>query len=244
MGSQEATSVAAIELLSERIAQVRERIARAASRAGRDPAEVTLVAVTKSFPAEVVRGAIDCGLTVFGENRVQEARAKIPLLGRPGLSWHLVGPLQRNKVKHCFDLFDLIHSVDSVALAEEIERRAASKDEAMDVLIEVNAAGEASKFGVAPDEAPALARAVGRLERVRLRGLMTMPPLVAEPEANRGHFRALRLLRDEIGRAGLEGVDMTHLSMGMTGDFEVAIEEGATIVRIGTALFGPRETNL
>ena len=239
MGSQEATSVAAIELLSERIAQVRERIARAANQAGRDPAEVTLVAVTKSFPAEVVRGAIDCGLTVFGENRVQEARAKIPLLSRPGLSWHLVGPLQRNKVKHCFDLFDLIHSVDSVALAEEIERRAAAKDEAMDVLIEVNAAGEASKFGVAPDEA----RAVGRLERVRLRGLMTMPPLVADPEANRAHFKALRLLRDEIGRAGLEGVDMTHLSMGMTGDFEVAIEEGATIVRIGTALFGPRETN-
>ncbi|MFQ5892939.1 MAG: YggS family pyridoxal phosphate-dependent enzyme [Nitrospinota bacterium] len=243
MGSQGATAVVDLELLAERIVQVRERIARAARRARRDPAEVTLVAVTKGFPVEVVRGAADCGLTVFGENRVQEARAKIPLVDREGLSWHLVGPLQRNKVKYCFDLFDLIHSVDSVALVAEIERRAAARDAVMDVLLEVNVAGEAAKHGVAPEEALGLAEAVGRLERVRLRGLMAMPPMVTDPEANRGHFRTLRLLQDAIARAGIEGVAMDHLSMGMSDDFEVAIEEGATVVRIGTALFGPREVH-
>jgi hypothetical protein len=243
MGSQQATSVVDVELLAGRIGSVRERIARAARRAGRDPADVALVAVTKGFPAEVVRSAAECGLAVFGESRVQEARAKIPLVGREGLTWHLVGPLQRNKVKYCFELFDLIHSVDSVALAEEIERRAAARDTVVDVLLEVNVAGEASKHGIAPDEALEAARAVGRLGRVRLRGLMTMPPLVDDPEENRGHFQALRLLRDEIAQAGIEGVEMTHLSMGMSGDFEVAVEEGATLVRVGTVIFGPREVH-
>lgn len=227
--------------MAERIANVRERIAQAALRSGRELADVALVAVTKAFPAEVVREAIACGLTVFGENRVQEARAKIPLIGRQGVSWHLVGHLQRNKVKYCFDLFDLIHSVDSVALAEEIDRRAEARDAVMEVLIEVNVGGEGAKHGVAPEEALNLARAAGELKRVKVKGLMTMPPWVSDPEDNREHFRVLRQIRDDITRAGLEGVEMTELSMGMSSDFEVAIEEGATIVRIGTAIFGSRE---
>lgn len=241
MGSQQAASVVDLDLLAGRIGSVQERIARAARRAGRDPAEVTLVAVTKGFSADVVRGAAESGLAVFGESRVQEARAKIPLVGREGLSWHLVGPLQRNKVKHCFDLFDLIHSVGSIGLAEEIERRAAARDAVMDLLMEVNVAGEATKHGIAPGEALEAARSIGRLGRVRLRGLMTMPPLVEDPEASRAHFQALRALRDQIARDGIEEVEMTHLSMGMSGDFEVAVEEGATLVRVGTAIFGPRE---
>jgi pyridoxal phosphate enzyme (YggS family) len=241
MSSQAATSTLYRALLASRIAEVKERINSAARRSGRDPAGVTLVAVTKTFPAEVVREAISCGLDVFGENRVQEARAKIPLVGREGVSWHLVGHLQRNKVKYCFDLFDLIHSVDSLGLAEVIDSRAVAKARVMDVLLEVNVAGEEAKHGVMPEEALALAQAVGKLERLRVKGLMSMPPWITDPEENRGHFVALRQVAEEIARAGIEGVEMSELSMGMSSDFEVAIEEGATMVRIGTAIFGARE---
>lgn len=241
MSSQEATHVFYRAYLAERVAQVQEQIASAARRAGRDPEEVTLVAVTKTYPAEVVRKAISLGLTVFGENRVQEARDKIPLVGREGISWHLVGHLQRNKVKYCFDLFDLVHSVDSLALAEEIERRAESRDATMDILLEVNIAGEEAKHGVAPGEVLGLAQAVSRFKRVKIKGLMTMPPWVSDPEKNRVHFQALCHLKEEIARAGIDGVEMKELSMGMSDDFEVAVEEGATMVRIGTAIFGPRE---
>lgn len=242
MSSQPATSALYRALLEGRISTVRERMAQAARRVGRKPSEVTLVAVTKVFPAEVVREAIACGLKVFGENRVQEARSKIPLIGREGVSWHLVGHLQRNKVKYCFDLFDLIHSVDSLALAEEIDRRAEARDAEMEVLLEVNVGGEEVKHGVAPEDALKLAEVVGRLQRVKVKGLMTMPPWVADPEDNRVHFKALREIGQEIARAGIEGVEMKELSMGMTADYEVAIEEGSTMVRIGTAIFGPRES--
>ena len=242
MSSQPATSAMYRALLEGRISTVRERMAQAASRGGRKPSEVTLVAVTKVFPADVVREAVALGLNVFGENRVQEAREKIPLVGREGVSWHLVGHLQRNKVKYCFDLFDLIHSVDSLALAEEIDRRAEARDTEMEVLLEVNVGGEDVKHGVAPEDALMLAEAVSRLQRVKVKGLMTMPPWVADPQENRGHFRALREVSQEIARAGIEGVEMKELSMGMTADYEVAIEEGSTMVRIGTAIFGVRES--
>jgi hypothetical protein len=188
----------------------------------------------------MVRGAVACGLRVFGENRVQEARAKIPQVGREGLSWHLVGRLQRNKVKYCFDLFDLIHSVDSLALAREIDRRAEARGCKMDVLLEVNVAGEETKAGVAPEEALDLAQAISGLKNLRLLGLMTMPPWVEDPEESRPHFRALRELAREMERRG--GIEIRELSMGMSADFDVAVEEGATLVRIGTAIFGPRET--
>ena len=234
--------------LATNIARVRERIAAAARRVGRDPEEITLVAVTKTVPAHRVREAWELGLTDFGENRVQEAVAKIPLVvpegerasDRPPPRWHMIGHLQRNKVKHVIPLFDIIHSVDSVRLAREIERRAAQAGRVMPILLEVNVAGEATKYGFAPEEVAAAVEDIAPLPHLEIHGLMTVAPIAEDPEEVRPHFRRLRELRDALARR-FPSLDWRHLSMGMTDDFEVAIEEGATMVRIGRAIFGGRE---
>ena len=214
------------------VARVQERIARAAMRAGRAPEEVLLVGVSKSVDVERIRRALAAGLPALGENRVQEAREKIEALGRP-VPWHMVGHLQTNKARDAVLLFDLIHSVDRLELARELDRRAAVAGKVAEVLVQVNLAGEATKGGFAPDELKSALEPLAGLSRLRVRGLMTIPPPVEHAEQARGRFRRLRELRDE---AGLE-----HLSMGMSDDFEVAVEEGATMVRVGTAIFGPRE---
>ena len=217
------------------IARVRARIAEAALRGGRRPESVQLVAVTKTVGPERIREAVACGLRVFGENRVQEARAKVSEV--PGVSWHLIGSLQRNKIKEALRLFEVIHSVDSVGLAEELSRRSMERGtRRAEVLLQVNISQEPQKHGVAPEEAERVVGAVLELQGLRLRGLMGMAPLVETPEAARPSFRRLRELRDRLGEAFPEA-GVYELSMGMTDDFEVAIEEGATIVRVGRALF-------
>jgi len=236
------------------LARVCERIAAAARRAGRDPGEVTLVAITKTHPPHVVMSAYREGLREFGENRVGEANAKIPsiqeqipLPDRP--RWHMVGHLQRRKARLAVALFDIIHAIDSLRLAERIDRMAAESEKTVPVLLEVNVSGEASKYGF--DMSPAAGAEVHAafiadveqilaLPHVRLRGLMTMAPIVTDPEQARPVFAALRRLRDDLNRRFPEA-DWQELSMGMTDDFEVAIEEGATMVRIGRAIFGERE---
>ena len=219
---------------------VRQRIAAACERVGRNPEEIVLVAVTKTVDPERINAAIDAGVTDIGENRVQEALQKFPLI-KPSTR-HLIGHLQTNKVKKAVQIFDWIHSVDSFHLAEKISREAQNAGKILPVLLEVKTAPEETKFGVAPDEAKELARRVGTLPGIRLRGLMTIAPFTSEEEPVRESFRTLRVLRDEIGAAGFSGVEMDTLSMGMSNDFEIAIEEGATMVRIGTAIFGPRMT--
>ena len=217
------------------VARVRARIAEAALRGGRQPESVQLVAVTKTVGPERIRQAAACGLRVFGENRVQEARAKVSEV--PGVSWHLIGSLQRNKVKEALRLFEVIHSMDSVGLAEELSRRSMERGtRRAEVLLQVNISQEPQKHGVAPEEAERVVGAVLDLQGLRLRGLMGMAPLVDTPEAARPSFRRLRELRDRLEEAFPEA-GVYELSMGMTDDFEVAIEEGATIVRVGRALF-------
>jgi pyridoxal phosphate enzyme (YggS family) len=216
---------------------VLERIEAACARAGRRPGDVTLVAVSKTVPVARIRELLEEGQVAFGENRVQEALAKIPEVGR-GARWHLVGHLQRNKARHAVGAFEMIHSVDDLDLARELDRRAAAKGLVQPVLVEVNVAGEASKHGAAPEEVPALLEGIAGLAGLDLRGLMTVPPPVGRAEDARGWFASLRELRD----AGEQrtGRRLPELSMGMTDDFEVAVEEGATLVRVGRALFGER----
>ena len=222
------------------IETVRERIRAAAEAAGRAPESVRLVAVSKTVPAERVRGAVAAGLTLLGENYIQEARDKIAALADLSVSWHFIGHLQRNKAKYAVRLFELIHSVDSLKLARELDKEAAKHGTVQDILIQVNTGKEASKSGVYAEEALALAREAGHLDHLAVRGLMTLPPYFNAPEKVRPYFRALRELRDRIQAEALPGVAMEELSMGMTGDFEAAIQEGATLVRIGTAIFGER----
>jgi len=214
-------------------------IARAAGKAGRNPAEVLLVAVSKSVEPERIGQAIAAGVKALGENRVQEAKAKVARLGRP-VPWHLVGTLQTNKAKDAMQLFDLIHSLDRVELGRELDRRARAAGKVMDVLVQVNVAGEATKAGFLPDRLKDAMEALAPLPGIRVRGLMTLPPLAEDPEASRPWFRQLRELASLVRGWGLEGIQMSHLSMGMSGDFEVAVEEGATMVRVGTAIFGLR----
>jgi len=217
--------------IADNLRRVRERVAAACERAGRSPDEVIIVGVSKTFPPEAIAEACRAGLTDIGENRVQEALRKIPLVESQGLHprWHLVGHLQTNKAKSALSVFGIIHSVDSLHLAEALSRRAGQP---VPVLLEVNVAGEASKFGFAPEEVAQAYRQITRLPNLDVQGLMTVAPLLPDPEQVRPLFRRLRELRDEMG--------LRELSMGMTDDFEVAIEEGATMVRIGRAIFGPR----
>ena len=210
--------------------RVRERVARAAQRAGRRPQDILLIGVSKTVPAERVRQAVEAGVAALGENRVQEAKEKIRTVGHP-VPWHLIGHLQTNKVKDALELFDVIQSVDRLPLAAELARRARRR---VDVFVEVNLAGEPAKSGFAPAEVKPALDALAALPNLRVRGLMAIPPAAADAEQARPWFRALRDLRDAAG--------LPELSMGMSADFEVAIEEGATMVRVGTAVFGPRPT--
>ena len=227
-------------MLKQRLEQVRERIRRAAESCGRDASSVCLVAVSKTVAADTVREAIEAGVTILGENYVQEARDKFKALVQYPVSWHFIGHLQSNKAKYAVRLFDLIHSVDSLKLARELDKQAAKVDKVQHILVQVNISGEDTKSGISADEAPGLIAEIGRLKNVGVKGLMTMPPYFYQPEKVRPFFAALRELRDRIKTQSLPDVSLDELSMGMTGDFEVAIQEGATLVRIGTAIFGDR----
>lgn len=222
-----------VATIAERLEAVRLRIADACQRAGRSPDEVTLVAVVKGFPPEVVREAAAAGIRNFGENRVQEAQAKLPHLAdlSPRPTWHMIGHLQSNKVKTALNLFDIIQSVDSLHLAEAISRRVPSSAR-VPVLLEVNVAGDPTKYGFSSEELPAQAEAIRRLPGLDVRGLMTVAPMAEDPDELRPVFRRLRQLAQSL--------NLPEVSMGMTDDFEVALEEGATIVRIGRAIFGER----
>jgi len=225
--------------IAANLIRVKERIAAAALRSGRRPESVKLVGVTKTVDPPRVELAVQAGLEILGENYVQEAREKIQRFqGR--VRWHFIGRLQSNKAKHAVQLFDLIQTVDSLRLAEELNRRAGAIGLVVPVLIQVNLALEATKGGVRLEEVRLLIGQVARLDRLRIRGLMTMPPYFDDPERARPYFRRLRELTEEIAALGLPGVEMAELSMGMSGDFEAAVEEGATLVRVGTAIFGAR----
>lgn len=220
--------------IPDNIEEVRKKIVEAAASVSRSPDEVTLVAVTKNCTPHEIAQAVDAGLKIFGENRVQEAKSKYRLLPE-NLSWHMVGHLQTNKAKDAVAIFDCIHSLDSVHLADELEKRCAASGKIMDVLLEVNVSGEDSKFGLKPNEVEDIVRHVVTLPHLQLKGLMTMAPFVDDPETIRPVFRALRELKDRLNETGV--CNLTELSMGMTQDYQVAIQEGATLVRIGTAIF-------
>jgi pyridoxal phosphate enzyme (YggS family) len=226
--------------LREQLRQVKNRIDTAAGGCGRDPETIRLVAVSKTVAAEQVKEAIGAGVTILGENYVQEAREKIQRLSSYAVSWHYIGHLQTNKAKYAVKLFDLIHSVDSLKLAIELDKQAKKKDKIQPILIQVNVAEEISKSGVSVEHATKLIKDIGQLPNLAIKGLMTMPPYFNAPEKVRPYFKALCKLRDQIRSESIPHVSMDELSMGMTGDFEVAIQEGATLVRIGTAIFGER----
>ena len=230
------------EQLAENIAHVRARVGEAAEKAGRDPAEITLVAVSKTKPVELVEMAYNLGVTDFGENRVQEALPKIARFHPAGLHWHLIGHLQSNKAGKAVEPFACVHSVDSLHLARLLNRRAEEEGKRLPILLQVNVAGEVSKEGMAPGETPELARQIVALPALQVEGLMTIAPLVDDPEEVRPIFRELRRLRDRL-REQVTASAWAHLSMGMTDDYEVAIEEGATLVRVGRAIFGARRFN-
>lgn len=227
-------------MLRENFRQVEENIRRACGRAGRDPGDVTLIAVSKTKPVELLREAYDLGTRVFGENKVQEIVEKYEALPKD-IHWHMIGHLQRNKVKYIIDKVDLIHSVDSVRLAETIEKEAAKHDLTANILLEVNVAEEESKFGLKVDEVEQVVDEIAKFSHIKVCGLMTIAPFVENPEENRPYFRRLRNLSVDIGGKNVDNVTVSILSMGMTNDYEVAVEEGATMVRVGTGLFGARD---
>ena len=228
--------------VAQNVARVQERIRQAAQRVGRDPATVRLIAAAKTVEVARIRAAIAAGVSIIGENYLQEARRKIGQLGRETVEWHLIGTLQRNKVRYVFDLFDMVHTIDRVELAEEMQRRGERLHRSMPVLLEVNIGGEESKSGFTPQALLADVEKLASLSQVQIRGLMTIPPPTATPEEARPYYQELRDVRDRLRARGMAGMECVELSMGMTADFEVAVEEGATMVRVGTAIFGPRPT--
>jgi pyridoxal phosphate enzyme (YggS family) len=231
------------ENLRERLAQVLGRIKRSALKAGRDPSEIKLVAVSKTHPPESLRLAIEAGVSDLGENRVQEADEKIPVVGRQSARWHLIGHLQANKARRAVALFDLIHSLDSPSLARRLDRLCEDEGrEELQTLIQVDLGGEAAKSGVGERELPELVETIGACKRLRLMGLMTLPPFFDDIEKVRPFFRRLRELRDGLRERGAFGDSAGELSMGMSHDYEAAIAEGATLVRVGTAIFGERRS--
>ncbi len=233
------SNLGTIESLPENLRQVRERVSLAAVRSGRNPAGITLIAVTKTVDVERIQAVVREGVLDLGENRVQEAKAKVGCV--PGLvRWHLIGSLQTNKAKLAVEMFDLIHSLDRPALAEVLAERASEAGRVVRSLVQVNVSGEASKHGLAPGEVPEFIRWASRLKGLSLEGLMTMAPLTGDPEEARPYFRGLRELRDRISALNVPGVTMRYLSMGMSGDFEVAVEEGANLIRVGSVIFGAR----
>jgi hypothetical protein len=226
-------------MLRENLAAVEENIAAACKRAGRNREEVRLIAVSKTKPVEMLREVYDAGMRDFGENKPQEIKDKYPQLSGD-IKWHMIGHLQRNKIKYIIDKVCMIHSIDSVRLAEAVSDEAVKHGIVMPVLIEVNVAGEESKDGIAPEEAEPFIRQISSLPGIRVEGLMTIAPFTENAEENRGYFRDLKKLYVDIKEKNIDNVNMCNLSMGMTGDYEVAIEEGATMVRVGTGIFGER----
>ena len=226
-------------MLSENLRDVEKRIEEACKRSNRDPKEVTLIAVSKTKPVEMLQEVYDAGARNFGENKVQEIRDKYEILPKD-IEWHMIGHLQRNKVKYIIDKVDLIHSVDSVRLAETIEKEAAKHDLTANILLEVNVAEEESKFGLKVDEVEQVVDEIAKFSHIKVCGLMTIAPFVDNPEDNRIHFRNLRNLCVDIKAKNIDNVNVSILSMGMTNDYEVAVEEGATMVRVGTGIFGAR----
>jgi len=227
--------------LKQRLEHIKERIRQAAKSCNRNPDSIRLVAVSKTVPAETVKEAIEAGATILGENYVQDAREKFDALVHYPVSWHFIGHLQSNKAKYAVRLFDLIHSVDSLKLARALNKEAKKVDKIQPILVQVNISGEDTKSGIAAEDAPGLISEISHLKNLSIEGLMTMPPYFYQPEKVRPYFAALRELRDQMKKQSLPNVSLEELSMGMTGDFEVAIEEGATLVRIGTAIFGERK---
>ena len=225
--------------IADNLKSIRERIAAAARKAGRDPAAVRLVAVSKTHPAALVDEAARCGQRLFGENYVQEFTAKAAGVREP-VEWHFIGSLQSNKVRQVAGLVSMIHSVDRFSLAQEIDRQWGKLDKTCDILVQVNVSREATKSGTCADDLFRLVREIALLPHVRIRGLMTMPPFFDDPEGARPCFRELKRLAGDVAGLGIAGVAMVELSMGMSGDFETAIEEGATLVRVGSAIFGER----
>jgi len=227
-------------MIYQNVEHIRERTRIACLKAGRDPAAVTLLAVSKTFPATAVKKAVDAGVLDIGENYVQEMLKKREDLQDSSIRWHFIGHLQSNKVKYLSDWVFLIHAVDNATLAGEINKRGVQFGRFVDILVEVNTTDESSKFGVHPQETVKFIQSLSSLDHIKIKGLMTIGPFLPDPEGSRPMFRQLRMLKEEISLLNLPNVEMEHLSMGMTGDFEVAIDEGATIIRIGTAIFGPR----
>lgn len=226
------------EKISDNLTRINERIVKAARQSGRDPSEIKLVAVTKSVDVKAVKEAVKAGVRLFGESYIQESTVKVTALKRPTVKWHFIGHLQKNKAKFAVDLFDMIESVDSLSLAKEINKRATVP---VEVLIQVKLVDEKTKGGVSPSEVVELARSMAGLENIVLKGLMTIPPYTDDPEKSRPYFTTLRRIAERVRRERIPNVTMSELSMGMSADFDVAISEGATIVRIGTALFGERK---
>lgn len=230
-------------MLQDNLNEVKKRITEAAARAGRNPDEITLIAVSKTKPAEMVKEIYDAGIREFGENKVQEITTKSAILPND-INWHMIGHLQRNKVKQVIDKVSLIHSVDSMRLAKMISSEAVKKNITVSILLEVNIANEETKFGFKKDEVIQLFPEIAALPNIFVRGLMTSAPIVDNPEDNRQYFRELHQLCVDLKAKNIDNTSMDYLSMGMTGDYEVAIEEGATHVRVGTAIFGAREYNI
>lgn len=227
-------------MIKENLEIVESNIRKACEKAGRERSEVTLIAVSKTKPVEALREAMDCGIRVFGENKVQEMKDKNAVITE-NLDWHMIGHLQANKVKYLPGMACMIHSVDNIKLAQEIEKQFAKNDIKIDVLIEVNMAAEDTKFGLSPEEVIPFVKEISALPHLNIRGLMTIAPYTEDPESNRQYFRGLRELKDKINSMELLPQPMDTLSMGMTGDYQIAIEEGATFVRVGTGIFGERD---
>jgi pyridoxal phosphate enzyme (YggS family) len=228
-----------MENIKENVKEIKERICKAALRTGRNPEDILLVAVTKNVEVNHISEGIEAGLNILGENRVQEAEGKILELGHM-VQWHMIGHLQTNKVKKSIELFDIIHSVDSLHLALEIEKRASSIGKNMPVLLQVDLAGEETKFGFSEEELFHALDQLAEFVHLQIRGLMTIPPFAPDPEESRFYFKELAKLKEKISKTHLSNIRMDFLSMGMSQDFELAIEEGANMVRIGTSIFGPR----
>jgi len=226
--------------LKQNIQQIKKRIEAAAERSGRNPEDIYLIAVTKNFSAELIQEAVDNGIVFLGENRVQEAKSKVDLV-KGNIEWHLIGHLQRNKVKTAIDIFTMIQSLDSWRLAEEIQKRAQQADKVIDVLVQVNIGSEETKYGIDPDDTEVFIEKVATLPNLKVRGLMAIAPFKENPEDVRAYFMHLREIFQSIKEKSIENVSMEYLSMGMSNDFEVAIEEGANMVRIGTGIFGTRK---
>ena len=225
--------------IEENLKIVQKRITEAALKTGRQPGDITLVAVTKTVASDLINQAIGCGVTVIGENRVQEATQKYPDISGP-VQWHLIGHLQSNKAKKAVEMFSLIHSIDSLNLAQEVGRRALEANKVQEILLEVNTSGEPQKYGFGLEEVPNVLNGIKDIDGVKVMGLMTVGPLTEDDQRVRKAFRRLRIIFQDAAKLGLPKVQMKHLSMGMSGDFETAIEEGSTMVRIGSAIFGVR----